>query len=93
MVPPGTRPCARSPPTGTPVTVNYARVPHGEMRGIPGNIDVAVFHPYVYGVLDELRCRRGDDLSCGHPCWAYAVRTAGANGGRTARTAVQSRYS
>ncbi|MFC4119971.1 hypothetical protein [Nonomuraea zeae] len=24
------------------------------MRGIPGNIDVAVFHPYVYGVLDEL---------------------------------------
>ncbi|MFI7129400.1 cellulase-like family protein [Nonomuraea sp. NPDC050153] len=38
----------------TPVTVNYARVPHAEMRGIPGNVDVAVFHPYVYGVLDEL---------------------------------------
>ncbi|MGW5162159.1 cellulase-like family protein [Nonomuraea wenchangensis] len=38
----------------TPVTVNYARVPHAEMRGIPADIDVAVFHPYVHGVLDEL---------------------------------------
>lgn len=37
-----------------PVTVNYARVPVGAMRGIPDGIDVAVFHPYVYGVLDEL---------------------------------------
>ncbi|GAA5087479.1 hypothetical protein HNP84_010314 [Thermocatellispora tengchongensis] len=43
---------ARHP--GQLVTVNYARVPAGEMRGIPANIDVAVFHPYVYGVLDEL---------------------------------------
>lgn len=38
----------------TPVTVNYARVPVGELRGFPRNADVAVFHPYVYGVLDEL---------------------------------------
>jgi len=37
-----------------PVTVNYAGVPAGAMRGIPENIDVAVFHPYVYGVLDEI---------------------------------------
>ena len=39
---------------GIPVTVNYARVPVGEMRGLPGNCDVAVFHPYVYGVLGQL---------------------------------------
>jgi hypothetical protein len=39
---------------GIPVTVNYARVPVGEMRGMPGNADVAVFHPYVYGVLEQL---------------------------------------
>ena len=37
-----------------PVTVNYARVPISGMRGIPHNIDVAVFHPYIYGVLDDL---------------------------------------
>ncbi|MEU4446977.1 cellulase-like family protein [Actinosynnema sp. NPDC050801] len=37
-----------------PVTVNYAGVPVGSMRGIPRDVDVAVFHPYVYGVLDEL---------------------------------------
>lgn len=37
-----------------PVTVNYARVPVGELRGVPDNIDVAVFHPYVYGVLDAM---------------------------------------
>lgn len=37
-----------------PVTVNYAGVPVGSMRGIPRTVDVAVFHPYVYGVLDEL---------------------------------------
>jgi Sugar-binding cellulase-like len=36
------------------VTVNYATVPVGELRGFPRNADVAVFHPYVYGVLDEL---------------------------------------
>ena len=34
-----------------PVTVNYARVPAGSMRGIPETIDVLVTHPYVYGVL------------------------------------------
>lgn len=39
---------------GIPVTVNYSRVPVGEMRGLPGNADVAVFHPYVYGVLGQL---------------------------------------
>nr|WP_035857668.1 cellulase-like family protein [Cryptosporangium arvum] len=37
-----------------PCTVNYAHVPIGALRGVPRNIDVAVFHPYVYGVLDEL---------------------------------------
>jgi hypothetical protein len=37
-----------------PVTVNYARVPLGELRGVPANVDVAVFHPYIYGVLDEM---------------------------------------
>ncbi|MDT0268692.1 cellulase-like family protein [Streptomyces sp. DSM 44915] len=37
-----------------PVTVNYARVPVDALRGVPHNIDVAVFHPYVYGVLGEL---------------------------------------
>lgn len=34
-----------------PVTVNYAQVPAGGMRGIPDNVDVLVTHPYVYGVL------------------------------------------
>ena len=37
-----------------PVTANYARVPAGQMRLLPRNVDVAVFHPYVYGVLGEL---------------------------------------
>lgn len=37
-----------------PVTVNYAGVPAGAMRGIPETIDVLVTHPYVYGVLGEL---------------------------------------
>ncbi|NQX13494.1 hypothetical protein HQQ80_17845 [Microbacteriaceae bacterium VKM Ac-2855] len=37
-----------------PVTVNYAHVPVGSMRGIPKQVDVLVFHPYVYGVLDEV---------------------------------------
>ncbi|MFE4053208.1 cellulase-like family protein [Streptomyces sp. YIM B13518] len=36
------------------VTVNYAQVPVGSLRGVPRDVDVAVFHPYVYGVLDEL---------------------------------------
>jgi hypothetical protein len=37
-----------------PVTANYARVPVGSLRGVPRNASVAVFHPYVYGVLDQL---------------------------------------
>jgi hypothetical protein len=36
---------------GRPVTVNYAQVPVGAMRGIPETIDVLVCHPYVYGIL------------------------------------------
>ncbi|MBO0826156.1 MAG: hypothetical protein J2P24_00100 [Streptosporangiales bacterium] len=36
------------------VTANYAGVPVAEMRHLPTNVDVAVFHPYVYGVLGEL---------------------------------------
>ncbi len=43
---------ARHP--AVPVTANYARVPVGSLRGFPANADVAVFHPYVYGVLREL---------------------------------------
>jgi hypothetical protein len=39
---------------GRPVTVNYAEVPVGSLRGVPREVDVAVFHPYVYGVLGEL---------------------------------------
>lgn len=35
-------------------TVNYAGVPHGQMRGVPDDVDVLVVHPYVYGVLGEL---------------------------------------
>lgn len=37
-----------------PVTVNYAHVPVGAMRGVPAAVDVLVVHPYVYGVLDEV---------------------------------------
>ncbi|GAA4812552.1 cellulase-like family protein [Streptomyces ziwulingensis] len=37
-----------------PVTVNYAEVPVNSLHGIPRGVDVAVFHPYVHGVLDEL---------------------------------------
>jgi hypothetical protein len=36
------------------ITANYARVPVGSLRGVPRNASVAVFHPYVYGVLDQL---------------------------------------
>lgn len=39
---------------GRPVTVNYAQVPLGSLHALPEGMDVAVFHPYVYGVLDEL---------------------------------------
>ncbi len=42
-----------------PVTVNYAHVPVGGMRGIPENIDVLVTHPYVYGVLDAFIAEYG----------------------------------
>lgn len=35
-------------------TVNYQNIPAGTMRGLPGNLDVGVFHCYVYGVLGEL---------------------------------------
>ncbi|MBO0813506.1 MAG: hypothetical protein J2P23_15880, partial [Microlunatus sp.] len=37
-----------------PVTVNYAGVPAGAMRGIPDSVDVLITHPYVYGVLGAL---------------------------------------
>lgn len=36
------------------VAANYAHVPVASMRGLPRNSGVAVFHPYVNGVLDEL---------------------------------------
>ncbi|PZG01093.1 cellulase-like family protein [Micromonospora deserti] len=42
-----------------PVTVNYARVPVGAMRGIPETVDVLVCHPYVYGVLGAFIDRYG----------------------------------
>lgn len=42
-----------------PVTVNYAGVPAGAMRGIPENVDVLVTHPYLYGVLGALVDRYG----------------------------------
>ena len=35
------------------VAVNYSRVPLGQMRGVPTNIDVLVCHPYIYGVLQD----------------------------------------
>ncbi|MFI5952510.1 cellulase-like family protein [Cryptosporangium sp. NPDC051539] len=37
-----------------PCTVNIAHVPIEQLRGVPRNIEVAVFHPYVYGVLGQL---------------------------------------
>lgn len=49
---------------GRLVAVSYANVPVGSMRGLARNVDVVVFHPYVYGVLEELyetfRLRRMD---------------------------------
>jgi hypothetical protein len=33
---------------------NYAGVPVAALRGLPRNATALVFHPYVYGVLDEL---------------------------------------
>ncbi|MCL3861699.1 cellulase-like family protein [Actinotalea sp. K2] len=33
---------------------SYAAVPVTAMRGLPRNVGVLVFHPYVYGVLDDL---------------------------------------
>ena len=38
---------------GVPVTVSYAFVPVGSLRAVP-DVDVAAFHPYVYGVLGAL---------------------------------------
>jgi Sugar-binding cellulase-like len=43
---------ARQP--GTLVTADFARVPVGQLRGVPRNAGVAVFHPYVHGVLGQL---------------------------------------
>ncbi|TQS44877.1 hypothetical protein FL583_12275 [Cryptosporangium phraense] len=37
-----------------PCTVNIAHVPIEQLRGVPRNIGVAIFHPYVYGVLGSL---------------------------------------
>lgn len=37
-----------------PVTVNYAHVPVEAMSAIPASVDVLVFHPYIYGVLQAL---------------------------------------
>ncbi|GAA1659905.1 hypothetical protein GCM10009830_01180 [Glycomyces endophyticus] len=33
---------------------NYGGVPVGSLRGLPRNATALVFHPYVYGVLDDL---------------------------------------
>ena len=37
-----------------PATVNYAHVPVEAMSAIPPSVDVLVFHPYIYGVLQAL---------------------------------------
>lgn len=42
-----------------PVTVNYAGVPVGAMRGIPEAVDVLSCNPYVYGVLGAFIDRYG----------------------------------
>lgn len=39
---------------GMPVTVNYAEVPVAAMSAIPPSVDVLIFHPYIYGVLQAL---------------------------------------
>ena len=36
------------------IAVNYAGVPVGQLSAVPRNAEVVVFHPYVYGVLDEM---------------------------------------
>lgn len=41
------------------VTANYARVPVETFRAFPPAATVAVFHPYIYGVLDELTAHVG----------------------------------
>jgi hypothetical protein len=41
------------------VTANYARVPVETFRAFPPAATVAVFHPYIYGVLDELMAHVG----------------------------------
>lgn len=55
-----------------PVGVDYARVPVGRMRGIPTNAGVVVFHPYVYGVLEELL----DTFALRDPTRPYPQRLA-----------------
>lgn len=42
-----------------PATVNYAHVPVAAMSTLPASMDVLVFHPYVYGVLQALIERYG----------------------------------
>jgi hypothetical protein len=42
-----------------PCTVNYATVPIDSMRGMPENMDIGIFHPYVYGVLDDITTEFG----------------------------------
>ncbi|GAB3654480.1 cellulase-like family protein [Glycomyces tarimensis] len=37
-----------------PCAPNYAHVPVASMRGLPRNATALAFHPYVYGVLDDL---------------------------------------
>lgn len=49
----------RSRHPGRPVTVNFAQVPAGAMRGIPETIDILACHPYVYGVLGAFIDRYG----------------------------------
>lgn len=44
----------RSRHPGILATANYAEVPVAALRAVPGNAGVGVFHPYVYGVVDQL---------------------------------------
>lgn len=48
-----------------PATVSYARPPIGVMRLVPDNIQVAQFHVYVYGVLEEMIERLGMRMRAG----------------------------
>lgn len=55
-----------------PATVNYAHVPVAWMRKLPRNLDVAVFHPYVYGVLGRLV----DEFALRDPARSYPQERA-----------------